>query len=77
MLAMFEIVFLVACSALGLWWYSRTSFHRARRNSRADPGQKLWNADRDISGTHPLTGPAAPVRRDDGSQPRGGRGWSG
>ena len=77
MVAMFEIVFLIICVVLCVWWYSRTSFHRARRWSRADPGQKVSDANRDISGTNPLTGPAAPVRRDDGSSPRAGRGWSG
>jgi hypothetical protein len=77
MVAMFEIALLIACAVLGLWWNSRTGFHRARQNSRADPGQKVWDANsKDISGTNPLTGPAAPVRRDDGSSPRGGRGWS-
>jgi hypothetical protein len=77
MVVMFEILFLIACAVLFLWWYSRTGFHRARRNMRADQGQKVWDTNKDISGINPVTGPAAPVRRDDGSSPRAGRGWSG
>jgi hypothetical protein len=37
MVAMFEIVFLVACAVLGLWWFRRTSTFRALRRSGADP----------------------------------------
>ena len=35
MVAILEIVFLIVCVVLGLWWFSRTSRYRAR-NSRLD-----------------------------------------
>jgi hypothetical protein len=35
MVAILEIVLLVVCVVLGLWWFSRTSRYRAR-NSRLD-----------------------------------------
>ena len=35
MVAVLEIVFLIVCVVLGLWWFSRTSRYRAR-NSRLD-----------------------------------------
>jgi len=39
MVAMLEIVFLIACSVLGLWWFTRTNVYRAHRRSPGDPGQ--------------------------------------
>jgi hypothetical protein len=35
MVAILEIVFLIVCMMLGMWWFSRTSRFRAR-NSRLD-----------------------------------------
>jgi hypothetical protein len=37
MVAMVEIVFLIVCAVLGLWWFSRTSTFRAHRRSGVDP----------------------------------------
>ena len=45
MVAVLEIVFLIICAVLGVWWFRRTSLYRARRG--VDPGQ---------SGHHKLTG---------------------
>jgi hypothetical protein len=39
MVAMFEIVFLIVCALLGLWWVSRTSRFRSLRRSGRDPRQ--------------------------------------
>jgi hypothetical protein len=44
MVAMFEVVFLILCVALGVWWFLRTSLYKAHRRS---PGQ---------IGDHSLTG---------------------
>ena len=45
MVAMFEIVFLIACVVLGVWWIRRTNMYRAR-NSRVEPGQRDRSKDR-------------------------------
>ena len=47
MVAFFEVVFLVVCAVVAVWWFRRTNLYRARRRSGVDPGQ---------SGTHRLTG---------------------
>jgi hypothetical protein len=40
MVAVFEIVFLILCVALGSWWFGRTNLFRAyRRSGGRDPGQ--------------------------------------
>jgi hypothetical protein len=39
MVAMFEIVFVIVCAVVGLWWFRRTNIYRAHRRSGADPGQ--------------------------------------
>ena len=39
MVPMLEIAFLVACTALGLWWFRRTNLYRAHRRSGVDPSQ--------------------------------------
>lgn len=39
MVAVLEIVFLVVCVVLCVWWFRRTNMYRARRRSGADPGQ--------------------------------------
>ncbi len=33
MVAILEIVFLIVCVVLGLWWFTRTNIYRARRRS--------------------------------------------
>jgi hypothetical protein len=49
MVAVFEIVFLIVCAGLGLWWFRRTNLYRAHRRSGGDPSQ---------FGDHKLTGRA-------------------
>jgi hypothetical protein len=39
MVAIFEIVFLIVCVVLGLWWFSRTNVYRGHRRSPNDQGQ--------------------------------------
>jgi hypothetical protein len=40
MVAVGEIVFVVVCLGLGVWWFTHTSIFRAiRRSGFADPGQ--------------------------------------
>jgi hypothetical protein len=38
MVAMFEIVFLLVCAVLGVWWFSRTSMW-SRMKSGSEPGR--------------------------------------
>jgi hypothetical protein len=55
MVAMFEIVFVIVCLMLGLWWFSRTSRFRAR-NSRLDHRDER-------SGSRPAGSPDLPSDR--------------
>jgi hypothetical protein len=52
MVAMLEIVVLIACAVVGIWWFRRTSLYRARRGDPGQPGHhKLTGrADQNMSG---------------------------
>jgi hypothetical protein len=39
MVAVFEIMFLIGCVALGVWWFRRTNLYRAHRRSPGDISQ--------------------------------------
>ena len=47
MVAMLEVVFLIICVALCMWWFSRTNLYRAHRRGSRDPGQHGYGC-----GTH-------------------------
>ena len=40
MVAMFEIVFLIVCAVLGIWWFRGTKLYRARNGRNADPNYR-------------------------------------
>ena len=42
MVAMFEIVFLIVCAVLVVWWFRRTNIYRAYRRSGVVPGRHQW-----------------------------------
>lgn len=50
MVAFFEVVFLVVCAVVALWWFRRTNLYRAHQRSGVDPGQKGLNGSRDYNG---------------------------
>jgi hypothetical protein len=43
MVAILEIVCLIVCASVGLWWFSRTKPYRAHKRSEIDPGQRGSN----------------------------------
>jgi hypothetical protein len=48
MVAMFEIVFLIACAVLALWWFRRTSVYRFRMKSESEPGTRALHLKRQL-----------------------------
>jgi hypothetical protein len=52
MVAALELVFLIVCVVLGLWWFSRTSTFRAHRRSGVDPVRRP-RTDRERQGPSP------------------------
>jgi len=58
MVAVFEIVLLIVCVVLGLWWFSRTNMYRSRRRSGADPGQSSEGARESLAKQPPKGGPS-------------------
>jgi hypothetical protein len=51
MVAMFEMVFLIACAVLGLWWFTRTSTFRTHLRSGVDPGRRPQTDRERLEGT--------------------------
>jgi len=73
MVAMLEIVFLIVCAVLALWWFRRTSAFRLRMKTESDPGQRA------LSRKLELDRQRKTVHRDDNAGPQygGGQNYSG
>jgi hypothetical protein len=59
MVVTLEIVFLIVCVVLGLWWFSRTNMYRSRLRSGSEPGQSDEGARQSLGKLPPKGGPTA------------------
>ena len=57
MVAVIEIVFLIVCVMVGVWWFRRTNTYRAYRRSRLEPGQSDSGARESLTKMPPKSGP--------------------